>query len=210
MKRTRASRIQAEFARIQPDVFLIEMFPFGRKHFAFELVPVLEQIRLKKMPTAVVCSLRDILVNNKRNQAQHNERAITLMNRYFDLDRLLAVLGLTGSTPVVFEAPKPDFERTRTWPRTPSSSRRRSRRRRCSTPSPTSARRQRRTKSRLTERPSNGLPATLRVLRQRRVRRDRRRRPREARGRAARADLDGLRAVYAAWCGASRSTTCSS
>jgi predicted glycosyltransferase len=85
VKRIRASRIQAEFARIQPDVFLIEMFPFGRKHFAFELVPVLEQIRLKKMPTAVACSLRDILVNNKRNQAQHNERAITLMNRYFDM-----------------------------------------------------------------------------------------------------------------------------
>lgn len=39
----------------------------------------------QKMPTSVVCSLRDILVNNKRNQAQHNERAITLMNRYFDL-----------------------------------------------------------------------------------------------------------------------------
>ena len=85
VKRTRASRIQTEFSRIQPDVFLIEMFPFGRKHFAYELVPVLEQIRLKQMPTAVVCSLRDILVNNKRNQAQHNERAITLMNRYFDL-----------------------------------------------------------------------------------------------------------------------------
>ncbi len=85
VKRIRASRIQAEFTRIQPDVFLIEMFPFGRKHFAFELVPVLEQIRLKKMPTAVACSLRDILVNNKRNQAQHNERAITLMNRYFDM-----------------------------------------------------------------------------------------------------------------------------
>lgn len=85
IKRIRAQRIQAEFARIQPDVFLIEMFPFGRKHFAYELVPVLEQIRLKKMPTSVVCSLRDILVNNKRNQAQHNERAITLMNRYFDL-----------------------------------------------------------------------------------------------------------------------------
>ena len=85
IKRIRARRIQAEFARIQPDVFLIEMFPFGRKHFAYELVPVLEQIRLKKMPTSVVCSLRDILVNNKRNQAQHNERAITLMNRYFDL-----------------------------------------------------------------------------------------------------------------------------
>jgi predicted glycosyltransferase len=85
VKRIRASRIQAEFARIQPDVFLIEMFPFGRKHFAYELVPVLEQIRLNKMPTAVACSLRDILVNNKRNQAQHDERAITLMNRYFDL-----------------------------------------------------------------------------------------------------------------------------
>lgn len=85
VKRIRARRIQSEFARIQPDVFLIEMFPFGRKHFAFELMPVLEQIRLKKMPTAVVCSLRDILVNNKRNQAQHNERAITLINRYFDL-----------------------------------------------------------------------------------------------------------------------------
>ncbi len=85
VKRARARRLQEEFARIQPDVFLIEMFPFGRRHFAYELVPVLEQIRLGKMPTAVVCSLRDILVNNKRNQAQHNERAITLMNRYFDL-----------------------------------------------------------------------------------------------------------------------------
>jgi predicted glycosyltransferase len=85
VKRIRASRLQAEFSRIQPDVFLIEMFPFGRKHFTYELVPVLEQIRLRKLPTAVVCSLRDILVNNKRNQAQHNERAITLMNRYFDL-----------------------------------------------------------------------------------------------------------------------------
>jgi predicted glycosyltransferase len=84
VKRTRTSRLQAEFARIQPDIFLIEMFPFGRKHFAFELVPVLEQIRLKKMPTAVVCSLRDILVVNKRDQARHDERAVTLMNRYFD------------------------------------------------------------------------------------------------------------------------------
>jgi predicted glycosyltransferase len=85
VKRVRARQLQAEFARIQPDVFLIEMFPFGRKHFAYELVPVLEQIRLNKMPTAVVCSLRDILVNTRRNQAQQNERAITLMNRYFDL-----------------------------------------------------------------------------------------------------------------------------
>ena len=85
VKRARARQLQTEFSRIKPDVFLIEMFPFGRKHFAYELVPVLEQIRRNKMPTSVVCSLRDILVNNKRNQTQHNERAITLMNRYFDL-----------------------------------------------------------------------------------------------------------------------------
>lgn len=49
------------FERFRPDLVIIELFPFGRKQFAFELVPLLARIRLLGPSTRVVCSLRDIL-----------------------------------------------------------------------------------------------------------------------------------------------------
>ena len=70
--------------RLRPDVLLIELFPFGRKRFAFELLPLLAHIRLSGDPTKIVCSLRDILVK-KSDQARHEDWVVSLMNRYFDL-----------------------------------------------------------------------------------------------------------------------------
>ena len=52
------------FNSLDPDLLLIELFPFGRKKFAGEIEPLLELARSKpasKRPV-VVCSLRDILV----------------------------------------------------------------------------------------------------------------------------------------------------
>lgn len=72
------------FDRCRPDVLIIELFPFGRKRFAFELLPLLAHIRLSGRPTRVVCSLRDILVK-KSDQARHEDWVVSLMNRYFDL-----------------------------------------------------------------------------------------------------------------------------
>ncbi len=65
----------------RPDVLLIELFPFGRKKFAGELIALLEDARALSTPPVVVCSLRDILV--ERNQ-HHDELACHRANRYFD------------------------------------------------------------------------------------------------------------------------------
>jgi predicted glycosyltransferase len=67
-----------------PDAFVIELFPFGRKRFAFELIPALEHIHQQPNRAKVVCSLRDILVQ-KRNQNKHEEWVCSIVNRYFDL-----------------------------------------------------------------------------------------------------------------------------
>src|SRR5260370_37507318 len=40
-----------------PDAFVIELFPFGRKRFAFELIPPLEHIHRQHNHANVVCSL---------------------------------------------------------------------------------------------------------------------------------------------------------
>lgn len=69
---------------VRPDVVIIELFPFGRKRFAFELLPLLAHIRLSAPSTKVVCSLRDILVT-KLDHVRHEDWVVSLMNRYFDL-----------------------------------------------------------------------------------------------------------------------------
>ncbi len=84
IKAARTKKILAEYARFQPDALIIELFPFGRRKFAFELMPLLTRIRLDGGPTKVVCSLRDILVG-KRDHKRHEDQVITTMNRYFDL-----------------------------------------------------------------------------------------------------------------------------
>jgi predicted glycosyltransferase len=69
---------------VQPRVLFIELFPFGRKKFATELLPLLEAAKEEGARRPLVCcSLRDILVG-KQAQQQHDERAVALANRYFD------------------------------------------------------------------------------------------------------------------------------
>ena len=66
----------------QPDILIVELFPFGRRRFSFELIPLLE--KAKAMGTKVVCSLRDIVVT-KQNQVRHEEKVCRLINQYFDM-----------------------------------------------------------------------------------------------------------------------------
>ncbi|SHJ10134.1 glycosyltransferase family protein [Halodesulfovibrio aestuarii] len=69
---------------LQPDVFLIELFPFGRKQFSFELMPVLELAKQNAFPNMyTICSVRDILVE-KTKQQQFEERVLSILNSYFD------------------------------------------------------------------------------------------------------------------------------
>jgi len=66
-------------------VVLVELFPFGRKKFAAELLPLLEAARSPEKRALVVCSLRDMLVRQRSNQQQHDDRAATVANEFFDL-----------------------------------------------------------------------------------------------------------------------------
>lgn len=84
VQQARASHILEEWSRVQPEILLIELFPFGRKRFAPELVPLLARNRLAGSPSKVVCSLRDILVS-KSDQARHEAWVCHLINRYFDM-----------------------------------------------------------------------------------------------------------------------------
>lgn len=58
--------------RCDPAVLLVEMYPFGRRKFEPELLPLLAAAAAKG--TRVVCSVRDILVSRPDRQAAYDER----------------------------------------------------------------------------------------------------------------------------------------
>ena len=67
-----------------PDIFLVELFPFGRKAFSFELLPVLTDMANGKLPACKrICSLRDILVE-KKDKNKYENRVVNALNTSFD------------------------------------------------------------------------------------------------------------------------------
>ena len=83
-KRLRRDLVLNTFAKIDPKVVLIELFPFGRKKFAFELLPLLKSARRRDHPPLVMTSVRDILVNARPDRQLHDDRARWITDRYFD------------------------------------------------------------------------------------------------------------------------------
>jgi len=109
-------------AQAAPETVVIELYPFGRKAFGFELDPVLQAIRAGDLPPArVVCSLRDILVE-KADPAAYETRVLDRLGRFFDallihadptVVRLEETFGRSAEIPVPqvytgFVAPRPD------------------------------------------------------------------------------------------------------
>ncbi len=68
----------------RPSVLLIELFPFGRRKFGRELLPLLEAARAAAPRPRIVCSLRDILVARGDRQQEHDEWARATADYYFD------------------------------------------------------------------------------------------------------------------------------
>jgi len=83
-RQQRRERILDAVAAYEPAVLLVELFPFGRKKFAGEILPMIRAARRQARPARVVCSLRDILVDARRDQQRHDDRARWLADRYFD------------------------------------------------------------------------------------------------------------------------------
>ena len=81
----RQKMIRVAFDNLRPVAVLIELFPFGRKKFANEILPLLHAARAKETRALVVCSLRDILVSRSGNQQEHDDRAAAWANEFFDV-----------------------------------------------------------------------------------------------------------------------------
>lgn len=80
----RKKRLLEIYHTARPHVLVIELFPFGRKRFQFELIPLLEANRTAPQPAAVVCSLRDILVE-KADPDAYEAKVLAWVNRFFNL-----------------------------------------------------------------------------------------------------------------------------
>jgi predicted glycosyltransferase len=74
--------IEQAVMRHRPGLLLVELFPFGRKKFAGEILPMIRAA--KRLGARVACSLRDILVDARPDQQRHDDRARGLADRYFD------------------------------------------------------------------------------------------------------------------------------
>ncbi len=80
-KDRRRELLLKETGAFKPDALVIEMYPFGRRQFRFELLPLLYWAQNAKL--LVVSSVRDILVDKGRDDRVLE--AADLVRRYFDL-----------------------------------------------------------------------------------------------------------------------------
>ena len=84
VKNRRRDLLLRFFSEFRPDIFLVELYPFGRKAFRFELDPVLVAIRDGQFGRCrAYVSVRDILVERVDDRDRFEERAVTTLNRFF-------------------------------------------------------------------------------------------------------------------------------
>lgn len=83
-KTLRQTMLSQTCERFKPDTIVTELFPFGRKKFRFELLPLLEHSRQQSRKPLVVSSVRDILVTRK-DQEEFEQRVCDLVNTFYDL-----------------------------------------------------------------------------------------------------------------------------
>ncbi len=85
VKAARKDQLFAHFRNNRPDIFITELYPFGRKAFRFELDPLLEAIDNGSLPDCLCyCSVRDILVEKTTGREKFEQRVVKLINGYFD------------------------------------------------------------------------------------------------------------------------------
>jgi predicted glycosyltransferase len=78
----RVDRLLTEFQAFRPQVLMLEMFPFGRLQFRFELLPLLEAALIAEPRPAIVSSVRDALV--RRDAPDKAARIVRIAERWFD------------------------------------------------------------------------------------------------------------------------------
>jgi predicted glycosyltransferase len=82
LREARVTRLLRELAVVQPDVLLIEQFPFGRRAFRFELMPLLTAARIQRKRPRCVSSVRDVLVH--KASAERRREMVALARTWFE------------------------------------------------------------------------------------------------------------------------------
>ena len=77
----RREQLLALFSSFNPHILLVEMYPFGRRAFRFELLPLLDMAKKKDIP--ILSSVRDILV--KKSKPERDQEIVQIIRHYFDL-----------------------------------------------------------------------------------------------------------------------------
>lgn len=80
----RAEILLHHFHEFKPDRIITELFPFGRRLFRHELIPLLDEAGRERARVKVICSLRDILVE-KQDREKFERRVLNILNKYYDL-----------------------------------------------------------------------------------------------------------------------------
>lgn len=84
VKAVRREQLFAHFKESRPDIFITELYPFGRKAFRFELEPLLQSVREGSLSDcSCFCSVRDILVEKKTGREKFEQRVVETVNDYF-------------------------------------------------------------------------------------------------------------------------------
>ena len=78
MQKERTGKLLEIFHKLQPDLLVTELFPFGRRRFRFELLPLLEAARAGKTPA--ICSVRDSV--QQRSEERETE-TIAWLRQYY-------------------------------------------------------------------------------------------------------------------------------
>lgn len=81
-KTARTAMLLQAFHDAQPDIVILEAFPFGRRQVRFELLPLIAEIEQSRPRPLLMTSLRDIL--QERAKPGRDEETIALVKKHFD------------------------------------------------------------------------------------------------------------------------------
>lgn len=81
-RRERGDRLLETVERVRPHLILTELFPFGRRGLRSEIIPMLEAGRAQPQNPAIVCSVRDILVEPAK--PERIPEMVATVRKYYD------------------------------------------------------------------------------------------------------------------------------
>jgi predicted glycosyltransferase len=82
-QRSRVGLVLDTFHHVRPAVLVVELYPFGRRKFEFELRPLFDAVAHARPRPLVVSSVRDILVR-RDDGGRHDEWAVERANEHLD------------------------------------------------------------------------------------------------------------------------------